>query len=91
MKKIALVAAIAALAAPAVFAQSSVTLWGRINTTVESQKEGAAGRKVVVANNASRLGFKGQEDLGGGPEGELRSGAWPGFRQRYRSCSFLGP
>ncbi|MCZ8077449.1 MAG: porin [Paucibacter sp.] len=66
MKKIALVAAIAALAAPAAFAQSSVTLWGRINTTVESQKEGAGDRKVVVANNASRLGFKGQEDLGGG-------------------------
>ena len=66
MKKIALVAAIAALAAPAAFAQSSVTLWGRINTTVESQKVGAGDRKVVVANNASRLGFKGQEDLGGG-------------------------
>jgi len=66
MKKIALVAAIAALAASAVFAQSSVTLWGRINTTVESQKVGAGDRKVVVANNASRLGFKGQEDLGGG-------------------------
>lgn len=66
MKKIALVAAIAALAAPAAFAQSSVTLWGRINTTVESQKVEAQGRKVVVANNASRLGFKGQEDLGGG-------------------------
>ncbi|WIV97367.1 porin [Paucibacter aquatile] len=59
-------AAIAALAAPAAFAQSSVTLWGRINTTVESQKVGAGDRKVVVANNASRLGFKGQEDLGGG-------------------------
>jgi len=66
MKKIALVAAIAALAAPAAFAQSSVTLWGRINTTVESQKVGAGDRSVVVANNASRLGFKGQEDLGGG-------------------------
>jgi len=65
MKKIALVAAIAAIAAPA-FAQSSVTLWGRINTTVEMQKDGNQDRKTVVANNASRLGFKGQEDLGGG-------------------------
>jgi len=65
MKKIALVAALAAVAAPA-FAQSSVTLWGRINTTVESQKIGSADRKVVVQNNSSRLGFKGSEDLGGG-------------------------
>ena len=65
MKQIALVAALAALAAPA-FAQSTVTLWGRINTTVESQKVGAADRTVAVNNNASRLGFKGVEDLGGG-------------------------
>jgi len=65
MKKIALVAALAAIAAPA-FAQSSVTLYGRVNTTVESVKEGNAGRKVVVANNNSRIGFKGVEDLGGG-------------------------
>lgn len=65
MKKIALVAALAAVAAPA-FAQSSVTLWGRINTSVESQKIGSADRKVVVQNNGSRLGFKGTEELGGG-------------------------
>ncbi|MFY8116649.1 MAG: porin [Roseateles sp.] len=65
MKKIALVAALAAISASA-FAQSSVTLYGRINTTVESQKAGTADRKVVVANNSSRFGFKGTEDLGGG-------------------------
>lgn len=65
MKKIALVAALAALAAPA-FAQSSVTLWGRINTTVEVQKVGSAPSTVAVNNNSSRLGFKGVEDLGGG-------------------------
>jgi len=66
MKKTALVAALAAITAVPAFAQSSVTLWGRINTTVESQKVGSADRKVVVQNNSSRLGFKGQEDLGGG-------------------------
>ncbi len=60
---IALVAA--AVAAPA-FAQSSVTLYGRLNTTIETQKDNNAGRKWVVANNASRLGFKGVEDIGGG-------------------------
>ncbi len=65
MKKIATAAAIAALSAP-VFAQSSVTLWGRINTTVESQKVGNSDRTVAVNNNSSRLGFKGTEDLGGG-------------------------
>jgi predicted porin len=65
MKKIALVAALAAVAAPA-FAQSSVTLWGRINTTVESQKDGNQDRKTVLQNNSSRLGLKGTEDLGGG-------------------------
>lgn len=65
MKKIALVAALAAVSASA-FAQSSVTLYGRINTTVESQKIANGDRKVVVANNSSRIGFKGQEDLGGG-------------------------
>jgi predicted porin len=65
MKKFALAAVMAAVAAPA-FAQSTVTLWGRLNTTVESQKVGNADRKVVVQNNSSRLGFKGNEDLGGG-------------------------
>jgi len=65
MKKIALVAALAATAAAPAFAQS-VTLWGRLNTTVESQKIGAAERKTVVQNNSSRLGLKGSEDLGGG-------------------------
>ncbi|MFG6464126.1 porin [Roseateles sp. DXS20W] len=66
MKKIALVAALAAVTAAPAFAQSSVTLWGRINTTVESQKVGNQDRKVAVENNNSRLGFRGTEDLGGG-------------------------
>lgn len=66
MKKIALVAALAAVTAAPAFAQSSVTLWGRINTTVESQKVGNQDRKVTVENNNSRLGFRGTEDLGGG-------------------------
>lgn len=65
MKKIALVAALAATAAAPAFAQS-VTLWGRLNTTVESQKLGSQDRKTVVQNNSSRLGLKGTEDLGGG-------------------------
>ncbi len=63
LSAIAVVAA--AIAAPA-FAQSSVTLYGRMNTSIENQKENGNSRKWVVANNASRLGFKGVEDIGGG-------------------------
>ncbi|MFN4115394.1 MAG: porin [Inhella sp.] len=63
LSAIALVAA--AVAAPA-FAQSSVTLYGRLNTSIENQKFDGQSRKWVVANNASRLGFKGVEDIGGG-------------------------
>ncbi|MDH0864757.1 porin [Mitsuaria sp. GD03876] len=65
MKKIAFAAAIAALSVPA-FAQSSVTLWGRINTSVESIKRGNNDRVASMINNNSRLGFKGTEDLGSG-------------------------
>jgi predicted porin len=63
LSALALVAA--AVAAPA-FAQSSVTLYGRINTTVENQKINGGSRAWRVENNASRIGFKGVEDMGGG-------------------------
>lgn len=66
MKKIALVAALAAVTAAPAFAQSSVTLWGRLNTSIESQKVGSQDRKSVMENNGSRLGLRGTEDLGGG-------------------------
>ena len=66
MKKLALVAALAAVTAAPAFAQSSVTLWGRLNTSVESQKFGNNDRIVAVQNNSSRLGLRGTEDLGGG-------------------------
>ena len=65
MKKIALVPALAATAAAPAFAQS-VTLWGRLNTSVESQKFGDEDRQWSVVDNRSRIGFKGTEDLGGG-------------------------
>ncbi|MCW7539607.1 porin [Aquabacterium sp. A7-Y] len=64
MKRIALAAALAALSASA-FAQSSVTVYGRLNTSVERQKAGDE-TQTVLQNNGSRLGFKGSEDLGGG-------------------------
>lgn len=59
--------ALACLASTAAFAQSNVTIYGRLNTTVEYQKNiDSTDAKTVMQNNASRLGFKGTEDLGGG-------------------------
>lgn len=58
-------AALALIGTSAAFAQSSVTLYGRINTTFERQKDGDVS-KTGLFNNSSRFGFKGQEDLGGG-------------------------
>ena len=55
----------AAAAAPA-FAQSSVTIYGRLNETIENQKVGTGSAKWVEQNNSSRIGFKGTEDMGGG-------------------------
>jgi predicted porin len=46
-------------------AQSDVTLYGRVNTTVENQKVGEASTTGLF-NNSSRFGFRGVEDLGGG-------------------------
>lgn len=53
------------LGASSASAQSSVTLYGRINTTLEWQKSGTENR-TALENNASRFGFAGSEDLGGG-------------------------
>jgi predicted porin len=60
-----LLALLATLGATTAFAQSSVTLYGRVNTTVERQKDGDLS-KTGLYNNSSRFGFKGVEDLGGG-------------------------
>lgn len=62
-------AALALAAAGAAQAQSSVTIYGRLNLTVERQKAGDVS-KTVLQNNSSRIGFKGSEDMGGG----LRAG-----------------
>jgi predicted porin len=65
MKRTLLVAAIAALGAGAAAAQSNITIYGRMNTSVE--RWNVAGEKSSeVVNNASRIGFKGTEELGGG-------------------------
>ena len=67
MKQTYIVAALALVAAGTVSAQSSVTIYGRLNTSAEQQENIAvAGKQKVLQNSASRLGFKGSEDLGGG-------------------------
>ena len=65
MKRIALAAALMAAYAGSAMAQSSVTLYGRVNTSVEYQDNGVID-KTVMQNNASRWGLRGNEDLGGG-------------------------
>jgi predicted porin len=66
MKKQIALGLLAAAAAGGAFAQSSVTIYGRLNMTVESVKNGDEDRVGEVRDNASRIGFKGTEDLGGG-------------------------
>jgi predicted porin len=65
MKRSLFIAALSTLAAGSVLAQSNVTIYGRLNETVERQKSGSVSSTRVV-DNSSRIGFKGAEDLGGG-------------------------
>ncbi len=66
MKRNVLLLSIVAAFAGAAGAQSSVTIYGRVNTSVESQKTTGVERTVVLQNNSSRWGLKGSEDLGSG-------------------------
>ena len=65
MKRILLTASLSLLSAAA-FAQSSVTIWGRLNVSGEDLKYVSGPKDRALVNNASRLGFRGVEDLGGG-------------------------
>ncbi|WP_077034743.1 porin [Pelomonas sp. KK5] len=67
--------ALAALAVTAAHAQSSVTLFGVVDLAVRAVKNGDGGTTKAVFDggaNASRLGFRGEEDLGDG----LKAGFW---------------
>ncbi|KXU82991.1 porin [Paraburkholderia monticola] len=71
MKKHYLVAALVGTASLPVFAQSSVTLYGVIDTNLEFLNHADATGGTLVRMNSgglsnSRIGFKGTEDLGGG-------------------------
>ena len=60
--------ALAALAATATFAQSSVEIWGIVDAGVQNAKQnGVSKTQLTTSGNASsQLGFRGTEDLGGG-------------------------
>jgi len=63
-------ATLALLGTSAALAQSSVTLYGRVNTTVEYHKvkplNGKSENTTQMVNTASRWGLRGVEDLGAG-------------------------
>jgi predicted porin len=65
MKRSLLLAAVATVASGTALAQSSVNIYGRLNVSVERQKDGDTS-VFALQNSASRIGFKGTEDLGGG-------------------------
>ena len=60
-----MLAVLAACSTSAVLAQSSVSLYGRLNTSIEHQKLGDNKANGLVSNT-SFLGIRGTEDLGGG-------------------------
>lgn len=64
-KKIIALAVAAAVAAP-MAAQAAPTVYGKINMAVVSFDDGGANDGLGLFDEASRLGFKGSEDLGGG-------------------------
>lgn len=73
MKK-TLIALAAVAATGAVFAQSSVTLFGVVDVNVRNVKQGGDSLTSMSQDGtvSSRLGFRGVEDLGGG----MKAGFW---------------
>ena len=74
MKKSLLALAALTAFAGVASAQSSVTLFGIVDLSVNSVKNGRQSMKLLSSNqlNSNRLGFRGVEDLGGG----MRAGFW---------------
>jgi len=67
MKKILAAAIVSAFAAPAFAATANTDVYGKLHMSVNAFDDQAAGiSDVGISSNASRIGFKGAEDLGGG-------------------------
>ena len=78
MQRSLIIAAALASVGASAFAQSTVTLYGRLNVTIERQKIGNL-NDTKMQNNSSRWGLKGSEDLGGGMKAgfQIESGFSP--------------
>jgi predicted porin len=77
MKKILAVAIASAFAAPAFAATANVDVYGKLHASVNFYNDQpAAINDMGISSNASRIGFKGTEDLGGGLSGiwQIESG-----------------
>jgi len=82
----------AAAAAPQALAQTA-QVYGQVRLTVNSIDGGSAGDRKELRDNASRLGFRGTEDLGGGlsaafglemgVEADTGASTVPAFRNSY--------
>lgn len=74
MKKSLIVLAALGAFAGAASAQSSVSLFGIVDLSVNNIKNGSISQKSMNSNqlNSNRLGFRGTEDMGGG----LKAGFW---------------
>jgi len=90
MQRSLIIAAALASVGASAFAQSTVTLYGRLNVSVERQKSGSGPNNWVMQNSSSRWGIKGSEDLGGGMKAgfQLESGFNPANGQA--SSTFWG-
>lgn len=67
MQRSLIIAAALASVGASAFAQSSVTLYGRINTSIERQRDILTDDdNTVMASNISFIGVRGSEDLGNG-------------------------
>jgi len=66
MQRSLIIAAVLATLGASAFAQSTVTVYGRLNLSIERQKVGSGDQDWVMQNSSSRFGLKGSEDLGGG-------------------------
>jgi predicted porin len=90
MNKSLIAAAALATLASGAFAQSGVTIYGRLNLTIERQKLTGSDDNWVMQNSASRWGLKGAEDLGGGMKAgfQVESGFNPATGQQSQTAFF---
>ena len=94
-----MIAAAGALTPALVLAQTNVTVYGRLDLSVDSVRNDASttGSLVQMVDNTSRLGFRGTEDLGGGLKAVFGaefgfaadSGTFSSATNPFR-CTFVG-